>query len=266
LVILVVSGMLWAGHRSAQAAIDFLRKERYQEARVAFERARSADPLTASFAVDLATCYEQLGYLRRDAALLEQAGEQLQAALRLEPYNGVYHHEYGLFALRRGKLAEGLAHLERSTELYPNAAVFYGNLAQARILAGLRELGLGNRAAAEVHAARILELERELADRAAAVPAFVPEHWRLQVPDPALYLSAGQAYAIRGEFEEALDRLLAVHPAYSDEAALWVAVALEALGEPAGAELLVLLRMEAPELAEELMQLRTLLLPEKVER
>lgn len=235
MAVAIIAGLLLQGHVHGQRGIALLAEGRHEQARAAFEQARKADPLMGSFAMDLATCYEALAELRQDVRLLEQAREQMRVALRREPYHSFYHQRYGIVELARGRIGEGLFHLERSLQLFPSMAAYYGNLARAQVLVGLHDLAEGRRQDALARAQVVLKLEGEASTRAGLAPAYVVPEYRMAMPDVNLTLAAAQARVMLGRHEEAAEALVAIaHDRGLAEAYIWAAFALEGLGVDPG--------------------------------
>ncbi|HCC33886.1 MAG TPA: hypothetical protein DEQ28_08330 [Clostridiales bacterium] len=252
LLIGVTAASLLQGFFWGQRGIDHLKAARMEEARHAFERARAADPLQATFALDLANCYETLGAERSDAAMIAEAKRLLQTGLRLDRYNPFYHQVFGSFLLRRGHLAEGMASLDRAVELSPAMAASRGALARAQVLMGLHDSGRGDRPAGVEWAQKALEQVAAAETTRARIPGFVPDavrHW-----DPSVYLSAGQAYLIIGDFEAGLDWLGRVPDGseHRGEALVWTGLARALSGLPGAEEYVNAGLALAPHLAPDL--------------
>jgi tetratricopeptide (TPR) repeat protein/O-antigen ligase len=235
LLALVTAASLLQGHLWGQRGIDYLRADRVEEARYAFERALAADPLQATFAMDLASCYETLGAQRSDPEMIAEARRLFETGVRLDRYNPFYHQVLGSFYLRHGHLTEGMASLERAVELSPTMARSRGALARAQALMALHDLERGDRPTA-IRRAQVALAQMDAAEAARArIPAFVPEVLRLW--DSSLDLSAGQAHSVLGDFPAALDPLGRVPGGseYRGEALVWMGMA-RALGGLPGAE------------------------------
>ncbi|MDQ7794920.1 MAG: O-antigen ligase family protein [bacterium] len=231
LAVSITAAVLLEGHLHGQRGVIALKEGLHEEARVAFERARKADPLMGSFAMDLAGCYETAAEWRRDPVLLEQARLQMQAALSREPYNSGYHHVYGVFEFGQGRIREGLYHLERSVELFPAMAPYYANLARVHVMLAVHELARGQTEAALGRARRVIELEEVATRQAALAPGFVPDSFRMAMPDSHLSLASAQAQVLLGRVEEALPVLMALaQTEHLPEAYVWTGLALELLG------------------------------------
>jgi tetratricopeptide (TPR) repeat protein len=235
LLIMLTAASLLRGFLWGQRGIDYLRADRIEDARYAFERARAADPLQATFAMDLGNCFETLGAQRSDPEMIAEARRLYETGLRLDRYNPFYHQALGSFYLRHGHLAEGIASLKRAVELAPAMASSRGALARAQVLIALHDLERGDRPTATGRAQAALEQVAAAAADRARIPAFVPvavRHW-----DTSLYLSAGQAQSILGAFEVALEWLGQVPDGseFRGEALVWTGLARLLSGLP-GAE------------------------------
>ncbi len=235
LLILLTAASLLVGHEWGQRGIRYLRADRVEEARHAFERARAADPLQATFAMDLANCYEILGETRPDPDFIAEARRLFEAGVRQDRYNPFYHQVLGSFYLRRGHLAEGMASLERAVDLSPAMASSRGGLARAQVLIALQDLERGDRPRAVSRAQAALEQVVAAEAVRMRIPGFVPGVLRLW--DSSLYLSAAQAHAILGEFETALAWSARVPDGseYRGEALVWKGIVQALKGLP-GAE------------------------------
>jgi len=128
-----------------------------------------------------------------------------------------------------------MASLERAVELSPAMATSRGGLARAQVLVGLTDLGRGDRSVAIDRAQAALEQVAAAEATRAHIPGFVTDPARQW--DPSLYLSAGQASSILGDFEAAVDWLGRVPDGseHRGEALVWTGLA-RALGGLPGAE------------------------------
>ncbi|HSW09547.1 MAG TPA: hypothetical protein VLK32_01450 [Bacillota bacterium] len=238
LLIAVTAASLLQGFLWGQRGIDYLKADRMEEARHAFDRARAADPLQATFAMDLANCYETLGVQRSDPALIAEAQRLFDTGLRLDRYNPFYHGLMGAFHFRRGRPAEGIASLERAVELSPAMATSRAALARAQVLTALHDLGRADRPAAAGRAEKALEQVAVAEAARDRIPDFVPEVLRRW--DPSLYLSAGQAHCILDDFAVALAWLGRVPDGseHRGEALVWTGLARVLSGLPGAEEYL----------------------------
>lgn len=130
-VFILISFSLYQGYVYGQQAVSYVQQQDVARAREAFEKASKYDPLTSSFKADLSQIEEAIGRQTKDEKLIQKAEEDKITAVNLDPYNAKLRVQMAAYYLNKGKLSEGIAELERASELNPFNADIWENLADA---------------------------------------------------------------------------------------------------------------------------------------
>jgi uncharacterized membrane protein YidH (DUF202 family) len=73
----------------------------------------------------------------------EGAAAQLKKAIRLDPYNSEYHHQYGMLLVQRlSRQQEGIAEVQEAIQLSPWRHYYHFDLGMIYLVSGEREKGL----------------------------------------------------------------------------------------------------------------------------
>jgi len=74
---------------------------------------------------------------------VDEAAAELQKAIRLDPYNSEYHHQYGVLLVQKfSRQQEGIAEVQEAIRLSPCRHYYYFDLGMIYLLAGKEEKGL----------------------------------------------------------------------------------------------------------------------------
>jgi Tfp pilus assembly protein PilF len=120
-----------------------LKRRKYVRARRHLTAALRYRPASARYHYQMATALQA-----EDRGNLEQAGDHYRRALELEPGHVKCLADYGLLAVRLGRVDEGLARLREAVERAPEDAE-----AVAKLVKGLRLAGRGDEARTAIRAA-----------------------------------------------------------------------------------------------------------------
>jgi tetratricopeptide (TPR) repeat protein len=149
-IFIIGSFFLYQGYTYGQQAVAYIQQQDILKARDAFAKAAKYDPLTASFRADLAQLEEIMGRQMNNASFIEKAEQDRQTAVNLDPYNPKLRAQLAASYLQKGKLPEGLAALEKVTELNPyninaweDLADAYEKVAEVYIRQGKKDEALG---------------------------------------------------------------------------------------------------------------------------
>ena len=274
LVALVIVS-LWIGFWQGQEAVRAVNRDEIAVAVNHLERAMTFDPLTATYPVDLA----HLITLRRPltAGDFAEARALMERGLRLAPYRATLHAQYGAFLIRYGQFDEGLAALQRATELHPYETNYWEDLARGHVVVAEARLKDGSdRTEVATNLEQVLGIADRIEELRQQVKAVVPEH--LRQPDfapsitPPLALDLGRAAALLGRWQQAeaylrqaaesgdWDESVEAHVEDRAEAVLWLAAVLERTGRAAEAGELVAPAIDQnPDLEARLAEIRELL-------
>ncbi|MBX6377262.1 MAG: O-antigen ligase family protein, partial [Clostridia bacterium] len=223
---------LLTGTLLAQTAASALQRRDFQAARAGYERALAFDPLAASLWIDLGQTLEALARQRGgtpagnsgeapDGAggevpvgtgegadvLLRRADDAFRRGVALAPYNADYRVLRGAFLLRRGRVEEGVAELERAVELHPWGVQRYEALAEGLVAAAEALILAGRGREAGPLLDRVQALPAVLANRHAAVPPQAAGVYPFPADTPVVAAAVGRASALRGDLSQAAGRL-----------------------------------------------------------
>lgn len=257
LVIVLFSGSFLAGNASARAAIAALHNGNIPLATAKLEEARSYDPFTVSYAVDLAALY-----LRQDRP--DEAEKVILEALSHEPYNYLLKVRQGEVYWTQGKIPEAVAALEEARDLAPWMAATWESLAKIYVAGGMRYLQYGQPAEARELFAAAAGLKAEVEGRLEMLGDLRELHVVGRgglTLTPALLFEVAKAQYFLGRPEEAGDNLEVVlkDKNLESEARVWQALLAHRQGqEDRVKEILGELVEKNPALGERFNQLKSL--------
>lgn len=273
-LVFFVSLNLFLGEKYAAAATTAAKEQNAQQVVNGLERAAQCDPWKASYRMELGRIYMQAGTEQGDGRLLGLALERLREAVRLNRGDAGARVLYAGALFRAGQVEEGVRQLEEALSLAPLRQSLYEDLAQGYLSAGRyllerplkdsRQGGEGTsqevgepQGAARDYLVKAAQVPQRLKRRMAAVPEAYRRYW-VKAPQlavtPSLQLSAGEAAALLGRREEAVEYLAGAErdDRFKAEALLWRGLVLERMGRSAEGKELVGRALELkPELAEE---------------
>lgn len=222
-----------AGNVGTHAALA-LRQHDFQWARDLYLEAVRLNPFSAAYRGDLAYAYTALGLLRESEEDIARGVEELEAARRLQGYDLVIRQRLADILLLKGDWIGALEERRAIIALVPLDLRSYEVYATLVIQVVPLLLRNGQVEEALDHLESMVALEAELAGRQAAIPERAHQYWppRRLDPSPTLRLRLGQAHYLLGEWEQAVDRLVAARrdSKLRDESDLWRAAALARQG------------------------------------
>jgi len=143
-----------AGFAILALAIGFLKKDKVYT--IAVKRSRRSLFTAAGFIVVIAASllllipfYGRMHFQRGQSFLqpgpyhAEEAVAEFKKAIRLDPHNSEYHHQYGMLLIaRRPHLQEGIAEVQEAIRLSPWRHYYYFDLGMIYLVSGEKEKGL----------------------------------------------------------------------------------------------------------------------------
>jgi O-antigen ligase len=234
LAVLVLSARVnAAGHTGARAAVA-LHRHHFQWARDLYLEAIRLNPLSAAYRADLAHAYTALGILRGREEDLARAAEHMQVARHVQGRDLEVRQRLADIYLLKENWGAALNERRTIVALVPLELRSYEIYATMVIQLVPHLVGGGQTGVALEHLDAVVALEEELAERRAAIPQHLQEHWspRYLEPTPVLSLRWGQARYLLGEWEESAARLAATGSDWRlwEESRLWQAAAWAQLG------------------------------------
>jgi O-antigen ligase/tetratricopeptide (TPR) repeat protein len=208
-----------AGVAGAEGARALLARD-LESAKGFYEQAHRLDPFTASYAADLAQVWAVQAVSKDDAVARYRAMQYAREAAKAEPYNtqvrAALVNIYSL--LREHDLM--VAEAEALCRANPLVAAHHEILARARLDAARNCLQVGEEQKAHKYLRAVLNMPGNL-------PPAIPR------PTPRLYLAAGQAAYLLGDFSRAAALLEQARGGRDTalEAGIWLAAALARKGE-----------------------------------
>jgi len=197
--------------------------------------------------MERAAVLETLAGQTPDQANLDAVRTQLEAAVRLDPYNPDPHALYATFCLSYVSADLGVQEFTRALDLQPWELRRHEKVAEVHCAVGFSYLRAGDASRARNH----LSLAVAAGDRLEALaagkaPAGMPPELALPPTSPLMCLEVGKAQALLGDYREAASHLKVAYEARAfapaketreatqarqAEAVIWLSLAEERLGD-----------------------------------
>ncbi|RJQ26766.1 MAG: hypothetical protein C4589_09395 [Peptococcaceae bacterium] len=232
-VILFAGALVLAGNNARQAG-EYFQQKKYSLGLKALQKAAQLNPAGAEYHSNLARIYYQAG--KYDLSLAEA-----QEAAKRSKYNPQQYSSLSALYYSNKKTGEAVASAEKAVAMAPFQVQWYEGLARTADMAGMAELGAGNRDEARGYFQRAVLVPERIAEKMDGLPAEEKQLWNvapLMDVTTAVQLNTGIARYFLGSWPEAEADLQAAGRDKDSrgEALLWLAILRDKQGRAEEAE------------------------------